>query len=67
MGKNWSELSPDEKREERFKRWLSPEDINFISVFKVFSKVGELEKQWRNVIAKVERKGREMGIPPLTM
>ena len=24
MAKNWSELTPEEKREERFKRWLSP-------------------------------------------
>ncbi|MBN2419241.1 MAG: hypothetical protein JXL81_07640 [Deltaproteobacteria bacterium] len=31
MEKNWSNLTPDEKREERFKRWLSPEGINFIS------------------------------------
>jgi uroporphyrinogen-III decarboxylase len=31
MEKNWSEFTPDEKREERFKRWLSPEGINFIS------------------------------------
>lgn len=29
MGKDWSELSPDEKREERFKRWLSPKDVTF--------------------------------------
>jgi hypothetical protein len=31
MEKEWSDLSPDEKREKRFKRWLSPEDINFRS------------------------------------
>ena len=31
MEKNWSELTPDEKREARFKRWLSPDGINFIS------------------------------------
>ena len=31
MGKKRSELSSDEKREQRFKRWLSPEDINFIN------------------------------------
>jgi hypothetical protein len=24
-------LSPDEKREERFKRWLSPDNVNFVS------------------------------------
>jgi hypothetical protein len=29
MEKKWSDLSPDEKREERFKRWLSHEDISF--------------------------------------
>ena len=28
--KNWSELTPEQKREERFKRWLSP-DIEFSS------------------------------------
>src|SRR5512147_3117688 len=31
MGKKWSDLSPDEKREERFKRWLSPGEISFRS------------------------------------
>ncbi len=31
MDKKWSDLTPDEKREERFKRWLSPEGINFIN------------------------------------
>jgi len=31
MEKKWSELSPEEKREERFKRWLSPPDVNFVS------------------------------------
>ena len=31
MKKNWSELSPEEKREQRFKRWLSPEGVNFNS------------------------------------
>jgi uroporphyrinogen-III decarboxylase len=31
MGKNWSELSSEEKREGRFKRWLSPEDVTFDS------------------------------------
>jgi uroporphyrinogen-III decarboxylase len=29
MEKKWSELSPEEKREERFKRWLSPSNIKF--------------------------------------
>ena len=29
--KAWTELSPEEKREERFKRWLSPPDANFSS------------------------------------
>lgn len=28
--KNWSELTPEQKREERFKRWLSP-DVKFSS------------------------------------
>ena len=31
MERKWSELSPDEKREERFKRWLSPDDVAFKS------------------------------------
>ena len=31
MGKEWSELSPEEKREQRFNRWLSPEGVNFNS------------------------------------
>ena len=31
MGEKWSELSPEEKREERFKRWLSPEGVKFVS------------------------------------
>ncbi len=29
MDKNWAELSPEEKREERFKRWLSPSHVKF--------------------------------------
>jgi len=29
--KRWAELTPDEKQEERFKRWLSPKDIKFSS------------------------------------
>ncbi|MGD0915963.1 MAG: uroporphyrinogen decarboxylase family protein [Thermodesulfobacteriota bacterium] len=29
MERKWSELSPDEKREERFKRWLSPDGVTF--------------------------------------
>ncbi len=31
MGKQWADLSWEEKREERFKRWLSPTDIKFTS------------------------------------
>jgi uroporphyrinogen-III decarboxylase len=31
MDKKWAELSPDEKREERFKRWLEPPDVAFSS------------------------------------
>jgi hypothetical protein len=31
MGKNWAELSPEEKREERFERWLSPPGVTFSS------------------------------------
>jgi hypothetical protein len=29
MENKWIELTPDEKREERFKRWLSPPDVKF--------------------------------------
>ena len=29
MVKEWAELNPDERREERFKRWLSPSNIKF--------------------------------------
>jgi uroporphyrinogen-III decarboxylase len=29
--KNWSDLSPEEKREERFNWWLSPPDLEFAS------------------------------------
>ena len=31
MGKNWHELTPEEKREERFKNWLSPPGVAFNS------------------------------------
>ena len=31
MGKEWAELSPDEKREQRFKQWLSPPGVSFPS------------------------------------
>lgn len=31
MEKNWAELSPDEKREARFKQWLSPPGMKFVS------------------------------------
>jgi len=31
MEKKWAELSPEEKREDRFKRWLSPPDVEFSS------------------------------------
>ena len=31
MEKKWAELTPEEKREERFKRWLSPPDHKFTS------------------------------------
>jgi uroporphyrinogen-III decarboxylase len=29
LEKTWKELSPDEKREKRFKQWLAPSDIKF--------------------------------------
>jgi hypothetical protein len=31
MDKPWAELSPEEKREQRFKRWLSPPGVTFAS------------------------------------
>jgi len=31
MAKDWAELSPDEKREQRFRRWLSPPGVTFAS------------------------------------
>lgn len=31
MERKWTELTPDEKRAERFKRWLTPPDIEFSS------------------------------------
>ena len=31
MKEKWTQLTPDEKREERFKRWLSPPDVSFFS------------------------------------
>jgi hypothetical protein len=31
MEQNWADLSPDEKREVRFKRWLSPSGVKFTS------------------------------------
>jgi hypothetical protein len=31
MGKEWSDLSPEEKREERFKRWLEAPGVKFSS------------------------------------
>jgi len=30
-GKEWAEMTPEEKREERFKRWISPPDAKFAS------------------------------------
>ena len=29
--KNWADLTPKQRQEERFKRWLSPQDIEFSS------------------------------------
>jgi Uroporphyrinogen decarboxylase (URO-D) len=31
MGKEWSELSADEKMQQRFHRWLSPNNVDFVS------------------------------------
>jgi uroporphyrinogen-III decarboxylase len=30
-GKKWSELTPEERREERIRKWLSPSDVEFAS------------------------------------
>ena len=27
----WAKLTPDEKKEERFRQWLEPPNVNFIS------------------------------------
>lgn len=40
-------------------------DPGVMSVLNTFSKAGELEKQWRKVVTEIEKKGREMGLPPL--
>ena len=32
MEKKWAELTPEGKREERFRRWLTPPDIDFVSL-----------------------------------
>jgi len=32
MEKKWADLSPEEKREERFNWWLSPPDVQFVSL-----------------------------------
>ncbi len=31
MEEQWAKLSPEEKREERFKRWLAPPSVDFVS------------------------------------
>ncbi len=31
MKKGWAELTPEEKRKERLRRWLNPEDVRFVS------------------------------------
>ena len=31
MDKKWEEMTPEEKREVRFKRWLDAENVQFIS------------------------------------
>jgi uroporphyrinogen-III decarboxylase len=31
MGRQWADLSPDEKREQRFKQWLTPPGVTFAS------------------------------------
>jgi len=31
MDKQWTQLTPDEKRKDRFRRWLSPKNVKFVS------------------------------------
>jgi hypothetical protein len=31
MAKEWAELTPDEKRAERFARWTNPQGLQFVS------------------------------------
>ena len=44
MEKKWAEITPDEKREERFKRWLSPPDVEFSSP--------EVEKAYKEMVTR---------------
>ena len=32
MAKEWTEMTPEEKREVRFKRWLDAENVQFVSL-----------------------------------
>jgi hypothetical protein len=46
MGKKWEELSPDEKLEERFQNWLSPQGVEFVSP--------EAEKSYKERITRIK-------------
>ncbi len=45
MKNEWSELTPDEKREKRFQRWLAPEGIDFVSP--------EAEKKYKESVSRL--------------
>ena len=47
MAREWAELTPDEKREERFKAWMSASDIKFTSP--------EAEKAYRERVTRLGR------------
>jgi len=44
MEKNWNDLSPDEKREKRFERWLSTEGMEFNSP--------EAEQKYKDIVTR---------------
>ncbi len=46
MEKKWEELSPDEKQEEMFKRWLSPQGVEFANP--------EVEKSYKERITRIK-------------
>jgi len=47
MAKEWAELTPDERRAERFARWLNPQGLQFVSP--------EAEKGYRERVTRFQR------------